>query len=86
MNYKIAYAPRGILYNYENNENLEEMIKVARKLSEDFPYVRVDLYNVNGRVYFGELTFYPWSGYVQFLPDKADYSFGNDFELTRFNG
>lgn len=65
-------------------ENLDEMLKVAEKLSEDFPYVRVDLYSVDGKVYFGELTFYPWSGYVQYTPDEWDYKFGEDFELREF--
>lgn len=68
----------------ERPENLEEMLTVAEKLSEGFPYVRVDLYNVDGRIYFGELTFYPWSGYVQYTPDEADFWFGEDFELRKF--
>lgn len=65
-------------------ENFEKMLQIAGKLSEDFPYVRVDLYNIGGKIYFGELTFYPWSGYVQFTPDEADYLFGEDFELAEF--
>lgn len=60
-------------------ENLEAMVEVAEKLSEGFPFVRVDLYNVGGKIYFGELTFYPWSAYVQFVPDSFDYKFGEDF-------
>lgn len=68
----------------ERPQNLDEMIKIAEKLSEDFPYVRVDLYNTNGNVYFGELTFYPWSGYVQFNPDKWDFLFGEDFDLIEY--
>ncbi len=68
----------------EKPDHLEEMLMVAEKLSEDFPYVRVDLYCVDGKVYFGELTFYPWSGYVQYTPDQADYLFGEDFELRKF--
>ena len=68
----------------EKPENLEEMLRVASKLSEDFPYVRVDLYSVDGKVYFGELTFYPWSGYVQYTPDEADFWFGKDFELKEY--
>lgn len=68
----------------ERPENLDEMLKVAEKLSEDFPYVRVDLYSVDGKVFFGELTFYPWSGYVQYTPDEADFWFGKDFDLIRF--
>ena len=63
-------------------DNLKEMLKIAEKLSEDFPFVRVDLYSVDDKVYFGELTFYPWSGYVQFNPDYADYQFGEYFSLT----
>lgn len=67
----------------EKPENLEKMLDIAERLSEDFPYVRVDLYSVEGKVYFGELTFYPWSGYVQFLPDSADFMFGKDFILRK---
>lgn len=63
-------------------ENLDAMLKVAETLSADFPYVRVDLYNVDGKIYFGELTFYPWSGYVQYTPDETDYLFGEDFHLS----
>lgn len=60
-------------------KNLDYMLEVASKLSEDFPFVRVDLYNIEGRIIFGELTFYPWSGYVQFDPDDFDYMLGNYF-------
>lgn len=60
-------------------KNLGEMLNVARKLSQNFPFVRVDLYDVDGKIYFGEMTFYPWSGYVQFLPDEMDIMFGKEF-------
>lgn len=56
--------------------NLDKMISFASSLSEDFPFVRVDLYNINGKIYFGELTFYPWSGYVNFTPDSFDFELG----------
>lgn len=59
--------------------NIGEMIKIAEKLSEDFPYARIDLYNIKGRIVFGEITFYPWSGYVKFTPDEFDYTLGNFF-------
>ena len=62
-------------------ENFEEMLSIASKLSSDFPFVRVDLYNVSGKIYFGELTFYPWSGYVQFTPDETDFELGKDFSV-----
>ena len=60
-------------------ENMDEMIRVAEKLSEDFPYARVDLYNIKGRIVFGEITFYPWSGYVKFTPDEFDFLLGAYF-------
>jgi len=59
--------------------NMDEMVKIAEKLSEDFPYARVDLYNIKGRIVFGEITFYPWSGYVQFTPDDFDMTLGSYF-------
>ena len=66
----------------EKPENLEKMLEIAEKLSEGFPYVRVDLYDVDGKIYFGELTFYPWSGYVQFFPDSFDFEMGKEFILN----
>ena len=53
------------------------MLDIAKKLSRNFPFVRVDLYNVNGKIYFGELTFYPWSGYVKFIPEEFDSHLGS---------
>lgn len=60
-------------------ENLDKMLKIAGVLSSDFPFVRVDLYNINGMIYFGELTFYSWSGYVKFNPDEFDFKLGSLF-------
>lgn len=65
----------------EKPEKFEELVRVAETLSRDFPFVRVDLYLVNQQVYFGELTFYPWSGYVQFDPDEFDFEWGEKFTL-----
>lgn len=69
--------------NVSRPDGLEEMLKVANLLSEGFPFVRVDLYWVKGKVYFGELTFYPWTGYVQFNPDKFDFELGERFILPK---
>lgn len=69
----------------EKPSNYERMIEIAKILSEDFPAVRVDLYNINGRIYFGELTFFPWSGYVQFTPDSFDFDMGKKFLLPKRN-
>jgi hypothetical protein len=62
-------------------EGLEKMIRIVNTLAEDFPFVRVDLYWVNDKVYFGELTFYPSTGYVIFNPDDFDLILGKYFEL-----
>lgn len=48
--------------DFERPDNFEQMIQCAEKLSEDFKFVRVDLYNINGNIYFGELTFTPRGG------------------------
>ncbi len=57
----------------------DEMKRIAAQLSEEFPFVRVDLYNVGEKVYFGELTFYPSSGYGSFKPDSFDSLLGSLF-------
>ena len=56
-------ADPGVAYkNVPRPENLEKMIEIAEKIAEGFPQVRVDLYNVKGKIYFGEMTFYAFSG------------------------
>lgn len=64
---------------------LEEMIEIARVLSADFPAVRVDLYEIDDRIFFGEMTFFPWSGYVIYNPDSFDYQLGAHFDLPSKN-
>ena len=59
--------------------NIREMIDVAEKLSHGFLFARVDLYNIEGHIYFGEITFYPWGGYVQYTPDSFDFELGGEF-------
>ena len=55
------------------------MVEIARQLSSDFPHVRVDLYNVEGKIIFGELTFYDGSGYMSYDPDSFDIEMGRLF-------
>ena len=57
------------------------MRELAQKLSQGIPHVRVDLYEVNGRVYFGEMTFYHWSGMVPFEPPEWDERLGSWIRL-----
>lgn len=56
--------------------NFDKMKELAAQLSAGYPQVRVDLYEVNGKVYFGELTFFHWSGMTPFEPEDWDYKFG----------
>ena len=55
----------------------EEMKKLAAKLSAGIPHLRVDFYEMNGKLYVGELTFYHWSGLVPFEPEHWDETFGS---------
>jgi len=60
---------------------LKEMTELARTLSQGFPHVRVDFYEVDGRVYFGEMTFTCCSGIDRFYPREMDDIMGSYFEL-----
>ncbi len=62
--------------DYTKPYNYNEMKSIVEILSEEFPHVRVDMYNIEGRIYFGELTFFNASGYMKYNPDSADYVFG----------
>lgn len=62
-------------------ENFDEMLRIAGILSKGMPEVRVDLYNVNGKILFGEMTFFHWSGLMPFEPEEWDYKFGSWIEL-----
>lgn len=57
--------------------NLQKMLEVARALSADFGYVRVDLYNVEGKVVFGEMTFTPGCGFTKLQPEEMDAIMGD---------
>lgn len=62
-------------------KNFEEMINIARTLSQGFKFVRVDLHNVDGRIYFGEMTFTPGGGFMKFNPRKHDKILGDLLKL-----
>ena len=59
----------------------EEMIFLAETLSKGFPHVRIDFYEVGTKIYFGEMTFFHWSGFVPFNPESWDYKFGEWLQL-----
>lgn len=80
------YSPEGQLLPFGEKglepdqivpENLNEMISIVEKLSEGFKFLRVDLYNIKGKIYFGELTFHPASGMLPFVPEEWDEKLGS---------
>ena len=73
------YKNSGYTMNRPENYNL--MIKLAEKLSIDIPFVRVDFYEIDKKVYFGELTFFPGSGFEEFNPQEYDKILGDWIEL-----
>ena len=71
------------LNNINKPEKLDDMIKIACKLSKDFPIVRVDFYNLKDKLLLGELTFYPSGGHAKFIPEEFDYKFGEMIDLNK---
>ena len=63
--------------------NFDVMKQLAGKLSKGIPQVRIDFYDVNGKIYFGEMTFYHHGGIVPFHPEKWDYTFGSWIKLPK---
>ena len=66
--------------------NLEEMKKIVIKLAKDFYYIRVDLYSLNNKIYFGELTFSAANGMGKFVPEKWDKFYGEKVDLEYMHG
>ncbi len=64
-------------------KSFEKMREIAKKLSQPFPFVRVDLYDVNGKIYVGELTFMPGGGVEPFTPREWDYKLGSMLQLPK---
>jgi hypothetical protein len=62
--------------------NLERMNLIASKLSADFDFVRVDLYNVDGHIYFGEFTFTPTAGELKLQPESWDLKLGDKWDMS----
>jgi len=65
----------------ERPAQLDELLRLARELAQDIPFVRVDFYIVGERVLFSELTFFPAAGLTPFVPQEWDKTFGDWLEL-----
>src|SRR5699024_9307343 len=68
-------------YKVKKPENFDTMIEIAKKLSKDFSHVRVDLYNVDGKIYFGEMTFTSSGGYHLIIPEEYNYKLGELWKI-----
>ena len=86
--YDLEFNHLDILQKYPNASEplrkpgtFDQMIEFSKKLSNGFPHVRVDFYEVNGHLYFGEMTFYHFSGFMPFKPGKWDRILGNWLKL-----
>ncbi len=64
-------------------DNFDKMVELAEILSHNIPFVRVDFYEIKGKIYFGELTFYPGSGFEEFTPDEWDEILGDWIVLPK---
>lgn len=76
---KNGYPNASKKFNRPNDFN--KMRELAENLSKGIPQVRIDFYNVNDRIYFGEITFYCSSGFLPFTPEKWDYKLGSLIDL-----
>ena len=72
-------------YVPEKPKTFDKMIDFSKKLSKDIPHLRVDFYEINGKLYFGELTFFTCSGMIPFENEKWDLILGEYLKLPSLN-
>lgn len=73
------YKPKG--GDIPKPAEMDKIVEMSEKLSKGIPYVRVDWYLVDGKIYFGEFTFYTWAGFLRFTPEEWDLTLGQWIEL-----
>lgn len=79
---KVEYAHQSeVNREFKRPATLDIMLEAAKKLSVGIPFVRTDFYDVNGHVYFGEMTFFPEAGFARFNPESFDYEMGRWIHL-----
>lgn len=64
-------------------DNYDRFVELAERLAKDIPEVRIDFYNVDGKIYFGEFTFFDAAGFGAFNPEEWDYNFGSMLDLSK---
>ncbi len=70
---------------FDKPRNFADMIDIAQLLSKGHPHIRVDLYNIDGQIYFGELTFAPECGYIKWDPVELDFEYGKLIDMDIAN-
>ena len=71
-------------YPLQKPENFDVMVKISEALASPFPFVRVDLYNINGRIYFSEMTFTPAKGTLILDDDNCDFEMGEWLDISKY--
>ena len=71
-------------YPLEKPDNFDEMVNLAETLAKEFPFVRVDLYNINGKIYLSEMTFTPAKGTLILDDDQCDFEMGKWLDISNF--
>ena len=71
-------------YPLDKPANWDDMVKMAEALAKPFPFVRVDLYNINGKIYFSEMTFTPAKGTLILDDDQCDFEMGEWLDISKF--
>jgi hypothetical protein len=81
MPFERHYKPS--VYNIEQPVCYNKMVVLAEKLAIDIPFVRVDFYEIAGKIYFGELTYFPGSGFEKFKPNEWDKKLGDWISINK---
>ena len=71
-------------YPLKKPSNFDEMVVISEKLASKFPFVRVDLYNINGKIYFSEMTFTPAKGTLILDDDQCDFEMGKWLDISKY--
>ena len=80
---RFLYGHKHTKTKTEKPLNFKKMVELAKELSSEFPFVRVDLYNVAGKVYFSELTFIPTGGNMKLQPESVLDEWGSWLKLPK---
>lgn len=81
FNQNAKFSKKENIREIDRPKNFDKMLEIAETLSAGFDHVRVDLYNSNGKIYFGEMTFTNGCGYIRLVPDEYDFILGEKWNF-----